>query len=500
MSANTISQKDLESYLWESANILRGTIDPGEYKSIIFPLMFFKRISDVYDEEYKKALNESSGDKEYASFPEQHEFQIPDDCHWNDVREVTSDVGQAIKNSMEGIEKANPERLMGIFGDVNWTNKDRLSDGTLLNLVEHFSTINLSVERIPQDEFGQAYEYLIKKFAEDSGHTAAEFYTNRTVVKLMALILYPQPGESIYDPTCGSGGMLLNSALLVKTRGQEYRSLKLYGQEINIITSGIARMNMFIHGFNDFSIVRGDTLKFPAFLEHDRLMKFDITIANPPYSVKKWDQEAWKHDPWGRNKYGVPPKGNADYAFFQHILCSMDEESGRCGILYPNGILERDSESKMRNKIVEDDIIDCVVGLGKDLFYNSTMESCLVFCKSKKEKDKENKILFIDAKDEITRKKTQSFLEDEHINKIYDAYKNYRDIDDFCRVVDLEEVQNNDFNLNIRLYIEDKRYIKDELLNTPLNFYLKKWKQSKSELDDATKNMNEAIKEVVSDG
>jgi type I restriction enzyme M protein len=493
----TITDQELQSYLWQAANILRGVIDASEYKSIIFPLMFFKRISDAYDEEYEEALEESQGDTEYASYPEQHEFQIPEGCHWEDIRKVTKDVGRAIKNAMEGIEKANPDKLMGIFGDSNWTNKERLSDTILLNLIEHFSSKKLSVKNVPQDEFGNAYEYLIKKFADDSGHTAAEFYTNRTVVRLMALIMDPKPNESIYDPTCGSGGMLLNSALLVKEKGQEYRGLKLYGQEINIITSGIARMNMFIHGFHEFHIIRGDTLKHPAFIENDRLKKFNIVIANPPYSISKWNQELWKHDPWGRNKYGVPPKGNADYAFFQHCICSMDDKNGRCGILYPNGILERDAEKDMRTKIVEDDLIECVVGLGKDLFYNSSMESCLVFCKTNKESNKKGKILFIDAKDEIIRKQTQSFLEPHHIEKIHDAYKKFKDIEGFAKVVTIDEVKKNECNLNLRLYVADTRYLNTGLLETPLKTYIKEWQESMTKLDESTKEMNEAIKEVL---
>ena len=495
--SKTISEQELEAYLWQAANILRGVIDASEYKSIIFPLMFFKRISDAYDEEYEEALKESKGDSEYASYPEQHEFQVPKGYHWKDIRQVTKEVGRAIKTAMENLEKANPDKLMGIFGDSNWTNKERLSDSILINLIEHFSTVNLSIKNVPQDEFGIAYEFLIKKFADDSGHTAAEFYTNRTVVRIMALIMDPKPGESIYDPTCGSGGMLLNSALLVKEKGQEYRGLKLYGQEINLITSGIARMNMFIHGFSEFHIVRGDTLKHPDFVENDKLKKFNIVIANPPYSISKWNQELWKHDPWNRNKYGVPPKGNADYAFFQHCICSMDSNNGRCGILYPNGILERDAEKSMRTKIIEEDLIECIVGLGKDLFYNSTMESCLVFCKTNKEKDRKCKILFIDAKELITRKKTQSFLEPHHIKKIHEAYKNFEDIEGFAKVVDLDEVKKNDYNLNLRLYVEDTRYINTILLETPLKTYIKEWKDSMKELKKSTKEMSKAIKEVI---
>lgn len=205
----TISRQDLEKYLWGAATLLRGVIDPGEYKNIIFPLMFFKRLSDVYDEEYQEALN-TYGDVESAEFSENHIFQIPDGSHWKDVRKVNTNVGHAIKTAMMNIEKANPEKLYGIFGDTNWTNKDRLSDRILTDLIEHLSTVNLTLRNVPHDEFGNAYEYLIKKFADDSGHSAAEFYTNRTVVKLMTLIVDPQPGDSIYDPTCGSGCMLLH--------------------------------------------------------------------------------------------------------------------------------------------------------------------------------------------------------------------------------------------------------------------------------------------------
>ena len=497
MNENIISQQELESHLWGAANLLRGVIDSSEYKSIIFPLMFFKRISDVYDEEFERALKEAKGDKEYANYPEQHEFIVPKGFHWKDVREKTNNVGGAIKNAMIEIEKANPNKLTGIFGDANWTNKNRLSDRILVDLIEHFSGINFSLKNVPQDEFGIAYEYLIKKFADDSGHTAAEFYTNRTVVELMAKIMNPKPKENIYDPTCGSGGMLLNSALLVKERGQEHRGIKLYGQEINLITSGIARMNMFIHGFTDFEIVRGDTLKNPAFTEQDSLKKFDIVIANPPYSIKKWDQKSWEKDPWKRNKWGLPPKGNADYAFYQHILCSIKDNGGRYGILYPNGILERDSEKKIRTAIVKDDLIECIIGLGKDLFYNSSMESCLVFGSTKKSKDRKGKILFIDAKDLIKRENAQNFLTKDHIKKILEAYEKFEDIERFAKVVTIKEVEDNDSNLNIRLYVPDMRYYNEELIKTPLKNYVDKFIESKNDLKKSTKEMNEMLNEVV---
>src|SRR5210317_1418638 len=362
-----LDQKSLEKYLWGAATILRGTIDAGDYKQYIFPLLFYKRICDVYDEEFERALEESDGDMEYAAFDENHHFQVPEDAHWKTVRQTTTNVGQTLQSAMHQIEQSNPEMLAGIFGDASWTNKDRLPDETLTNLIEHYSTEILNSSNIPDDQLGNAYEYLIKEFADDSGHTAAEFYTNRTVVKLMTLIMDPQPGESVYDPTCGSGGLLLNCALHLKEEGKEYRTLKLYGQEINLITSAIARMNMFLHGIEEFQIVRGDTLANPAFLHNDELKKFNVILANPPYSIKAWNRKSFENDPWGRNIWGTPPQGCADYAFEQHIHKSMDEKKGRCVQLWPHGILFRDNGKKMRKKMIETDTVDCVIALGKNL-------------------------------------------------------------------------------------------------------------------------------------
>jgi type I restriction enzyme M protein len=282
-----ITQQQLESYLWGAATLLRGTIDAGDYKQFIFPLLFYKRLCDVFDEETRTALQESGGDAEFAAYPENHRFQVPADAHWRQIREVATDVGRAIQSGMRAIETANPDKLYGIFGDAQWTNRDRLSDAMLRDLVEHFSALDLSVANLPEDELGNGYEYLIKKFADDSGHTAAEFYTNRTVVHLMTELLEPQPEESIYDPTCGSGGMLLSAIAHLRRQGKEWRNVRLFGQERNLMTSSIARMNCFLHGIEDFTIVRGDTLSEPKLVEGDRLMRFDVVVANPPYSIKR---------------------------------------------------------------------------------------------------------------------------------------------------------------------------------------------------------------------
>ena len=443
----------LSSHLWEAANILRGPVDAADFKTYIFPLLFLKRISDVYDEEFTAALEESSGDVEFAQFPENHRFQVPEGCHWKDIRAKSTNIGHALQKAMRCIEQANPDTLHGIFGDAQWTNKDRLPDHMLRELIEHFSSQTLSLANCPEDELGVGYEFLIKKFADDSGHTAAEFYTNRTVVHLMTEILEPKPGESIYDPTCGSAGMLLSAVAHLKRRNKEWRNLKLYGQERNLLTSAIGRMNLFLHGIEDFRIVRGDTLSHPAFVEGDRLMQFDVVLANPPYSIKQWDRDAWAADPWGRNIYGTPPQGRADYAFWQHIIQSMKLKSGRCAILFPHGVLFRNEELAMREKLIAHDVVECVLGLGPNLFYNSPMEACVVICRTKKPKERRNKILFINAVNEVTRERAQSFLTEEHIQRIVGAYRAFADEDGFARVVSNDEIREKGSNLSIPLYV-----------------------------------------------
>ena len=411
----------------------------------------------MYDEEYETALKESRGDLKFAEFAENHRFQIPKGAHWKHVRENTKNVGMEIQKAMRQIEKANPDTLFVIFGDAQWTNKDRLSDETLINLLEHFSSQTLSIKNVPNDELGQGYEFLIKKFADDSGHTAAEFYTNRTVVQLMTLIMDPKPGESIYDPTCGSGGMLLSCVNKLKSDGKEYRSLKLYGQELNLMTSAIARMNMFLHGIEDFKIVRGDTLKHPAFLESDELKKFNIILANPPYSIKQWNRQEFEKDPYGRNIYGTPPQGCADYAFQQHIIKSLDEKNGRCAILWPHGILFRDAEAEMRKKMIESDVVEAVIGLGPNLFYNSPMEACILVCNKGKRKDRQKKILFINAVNEVKRESEFSYLTDDHIATIHRAFVQYKNIEGFAKVVSIKDVLVHNGNLNIPLYVSNAK-------------------------------------------
>lgn len=456
-----IEQSELEAYLGKSADILYGVISPEHYKEYIFPLLFFKRVSDIWDEETQKALEISGGDEEFAAL-QPHSFVIPEGAHWIDVRKTTENVGAAINNALHAIENSNSQKLAGVFGaEARWTDKELLSDRVLHSLIEHFSTKILNKEACNEDEFGQGYEYMIKRFADDSGNTAQEFYTNRTVVHLMTEMLKPDSSESVYDPTCGTAGMLISCIAYLQRNKKEWRNLGLYGQETIPFTAAIARMNLFLHGVEDFAIERGDTLANPMFIENGKLKKFDLVLANPPYSIKDWNREAFTYDKYGRNMFGAPPQGRADYAFIQHIIASMKNDTGRCAILLPHGVLFRNEESDIRENLVKSDLIECVIGLAPNLFYNAPMEACILICRKNKPANRRNRILFINAINEVIRKSGQSFLEEPHIKRIAETYCDYKETDYFSKSVTIDEVGKNNYSLSIPLYIDKEPVVGD---------------------------------------
>lgn len=477
-----ITIEDLKSFLWSAAEDLRGQIDAAGYKEYIFPLLFFKRISDVYDEQYAAFVAE--GGEEYAQMQaDELAIRIPAGQHWQDVREVTEDVGQRLVEAFIAIEQANPAReadgrmvggLDGIFGPKDgWTNKHKMPDAIITSIIENFSRYDLSLANCPADEMGQAYEYLVGKFADDAGNTAQEFYTNRTVVELMAEILQPQPNESIYDPTCGSGGMLVKSLDYLRNHGKEWQGVQVFGQEVNGLTSSIARMNLYLNGVEDFSIACGDTLRNPAFIDGSRLRTFDMVLANPPYSIKEWDRVAFEHDKWGRNFLGTPPQRFADYAFIQHIIASMDENNGRCAILLPHGVLNRmGEENRLRQELVKLDILDCIISIGKNLFYNSAMEACIMICRSKKEENHKGNVLFIRATDLVERRDGVSYLTEQHISKIVQLYNRRVKVDGFSAVISNDTIGKNEFSLSTKLYVKNR----DAVDNHDVNLMYSRWK------------------------
>lgn len=490
-----ITLDELERYLWQAAVDLRGQIDASAYKDYIFPLVFFKRICDVRDEEYQKY--EEEGGKEFADSMIQYSpIQIPMEAHWNVVFNTTEDIGQALVDAFRAIELVNPGKdidgrriggLEGVFGDkAIWTNKNKMPDSIIRNLLNSFNKLTLSLAACPADEMGTGYEYLIGQFANDAGHTAQEFYTNRTVVELMAEILQLQPHESIYDPTCGSGGMLIKSLTYLKDKGEEWRDVKVYGQEINAGTSAIARMNLYLHGIHDFSIVNDDTLERPAFIKGGRVQQFDVVLANPPYSIKSWNREAFEHDKYGRNFLGTPPQDCADYAFIQHILASLDEKDGRCAILLPLGLLSKVSELEMRTNLIKSDLLEAIIGLGPNLFFNSPMEAMIMVCNRNKTAEMKDKILFINAVNEVVRKNAESRLEPQHIQKISKAFFEKKDVEHFCKVVDKQTVLDNGSNMTISLYAMPK-IEREEVL--ALDDSLSLWNNQSKEMNQGITNL-----------
>ncbi|MGX5653294.1 N-6 DNA methylase [Geodermatophilus nigrescens] len=457
-STAPLTLAELEQYLSAAADLLRGSIDQADFKAYIFPLMFFKRISDVYLEEYGNALRESGGDHEFASFAENHRFAIPGGCLWQDVRDRTENVGQALVTAFREIEKANPETLYGIFGSAAWTNKEKLPDAKLLDLIEHFSSKPLTNAAVAPDVFGQAYEYLIKRFADQSNKKAGEYYTPRSVVRLLVNILNPREGETVYDPACGTGGMLIEIIEHVKTAGGQPKTVwgKLFGQEKVLATSGIARMNLLLHGVEDFKIVRGDTLREPAFFTGSRLTQFDCVIANPPFSLKNWGEEAWSSDRWGRHALGgIPPKGYADWAWVQHMLLSAKAQNGRVAVVLPQGALFRQgAEARIRKQVLKADAIEAVIGLAPNLFYGTGLAACVLILRKVKPAATKGKVLFLSGETLFKRGRNQNTLEPEHAEALLRAYRDFAKLDGFAHVATADEIEANDWNLNIPLYVQ----------------------------------------------
>ena len=482
---------DLEKYLWGAAVLLRGQIDASGYKEFIFPLLFFKRICDVYDEEFQKNLEEAGGDAEFAA-AQDYIIRIPEGAHWRDVRKVTENIGAKLVEAFMRIEAENPPKeiegrlvggLTGIFGDKTiWTNKAKMPDAIIVSLLNHFSKETLSIARCPADEMGTGYEYLVGQFANDAGHTAQEFYTNRTVVTLMAQILRPAPGESIYDPTCGSGGMLIKSLDYLKSQGLEYRSVRVYGQEVNPITSAIARMNLYLHGVTEFFIQKGDTLSEPKFIKNGQLERFNVVLANPPYSIKTWNREKFAHDVWSRNILGTPPQGRADYAFIQHILASMDERNGRCAILLPHGVLNRLEEREMRAELVKLDWLDCILGIGKNLFFNSPMEACVLIANRNKPESHRGKVLFVAARHLVERKNGESYLTDDHIRLLAKTYHDFEPVEGLAAVVTNEAIRDKDNSLSVNQYVVGSD---EDDVSADVDALLSEWQSSSARVHTA---------------
>lgn len=449
-----ITLRELESHLWEAANILRGSpVDRADWKSYILPLLFFKRICDVWDEEHAAMLAEYGED-----FQDEHRFQVPTGCHWMEVRAAVRHVGTALANALRGVEAANQQHLYGIFGDAQWTNKDRLSDELLKDLVEHFSSLAIGNAQVTSDLMGDAYEYLIKQFADATNRKAGEFYTPRSVVRLMVEMLDPKEGETIYDPACGTGGMLLAAVAHVRELGGDPRTFfgRLYGQEKNLTTASVARMNLFLHGIEDFLIERGDTLRNPIFMDPatQGLATFDVVIANPPFSLENWGRELWENDPWGRAFAGLPSDSNGDMAWVQHMVTSMAARTGRMAVVLPQGALFRGGvEGQIRRHLLQADLVEAVIGLAPNLFYGTGLAASVLLLRRSKPADRRAKVLIIDASSLFRKGRAQNFLDPSHAAEILGWVRGFQSVEDRTAVVSLADIEKKGWTLNISRYV-----------------------------------------------
>jgi len=486
-----IDLNTLKSYLWESANILRGSIDASDYKNYIFGLLFLKRLSDVFDDERDRLKIEDHVD---INDPDNYTFDVPEKAHWSYLKTLTQNLGEAINKADEALEEANPETLEGVLSAVDFNDKDRLPDVTLSALIAHFSKIPLANKNLENpDILGDAYEYLIAQFADDAGKKGGEFYTPKEVVTLLVEILGPHEKMRICDPACGSGGMLVQSVYHLRESGQNTRNISLFGQERNIGTWAICKMNMLLHGLSSVRLEKGDTLRNPKIIgEHGRLMEFDIVIANPPFSLKNWGYEEAQHDPYRRFRFGIPPKGYGDYAFVQHMIATLNPK-GRVGVVLPHGVLFRGgAEGKIRKGILEEDLLEAVIGLPSNLFFGASIPACLFIVNKNKPTERKGKVFFLYGANDYMEGKNQNKLRKEDIEKIVNAYRGYRSIEKYCRPVSLDEIRTNDHNLNITRYID----ITEEEEPIDVQEVLKQLKALKRERSGVEEKMDLYLKEL----
>ena len=445
---------ELERHLWGAADLLRGSIDSGDFKHYIFGLLFYKRLCDVWTEEYEERLAEYD-DAALASDPEEHRFHIPAGCFWDDVRRQSVDIGTALNVAFRAIEDANP-RLKGVFQDVDFANRERFPDRLLDLLLQHFEKHRMRKADVDSRVLGDAYEYLIAKFADDAGKKGGEFYTPKAVVRLMVELLAPAEGMTVYDPAAGSGGMLLEAVHFMERAGRNPRSLTLYGQEKNLNTGAICKMSLFLHDIDDAFIERGDTLLDPKHLSGDRVLRrFDLVIANPPFSLSPWGHEVWSRgDRYGRDVYGCPPKSYGDLAFVQHMVASI-KAGGRMAVVVPHGVLFRGGEEgKIRRGLLEDDLIEAVVGLGSNLFYGTGIPAAVLYLNRDKAAARKGRVLIVNGDKELVEGKNQNHLSDANVARLVDAVRRYEDQPLFCKGVSLAEIRENEHNLNITRYVQ----------------------------------------------
>jgi type I restriction enzyme M protein len=502
----TLTVDTLNAHLWKSADILRNTIDSSDYKVYIFGFLFLKRLSDRFEEEAQDRIGNGLPVDVAYNDPDEHEFFVPERARWSELQKLTSNIGDQLNKTAAAIEDANPT-IEGVLANIDFNSESRLGDAknrevVLSALINHFARLDLSNKNLSEpDILGRAYEYLIDKFADDAGKKGGEFYTPHHVVQLIVELLDPKPGMRICDPTCGSGGMLIQSAKHIANiegkRLGEPINVTLHGQEKNLGTWAIAKMNLLLHGLPDARIEKGDTIRNPRLLDQDgNLILYDRVIANPPFSLDGWGADVVSGDSerksFNRFTFGIPPKNMGDLAFVQHMLATLNLK-GMCGVVMPHGVLFRGSgDGRIREGILKADLLEAIIGLPENLFAGTGIPAALLVLNKVKSEQRKDKVLFVNGAKEFENQSKKNVLSDSNIRRIVGAFQAWKDEERFCRVVDMQEIEENGFNLNISRYIDTLEPEKPIDVTVEIE---KLWAAEKLR-DDATARMNALLKEM----
>lgn len=492
----------LEKTLWDAADILRGELNAAQYMDYIFGLLFLKRMNDQFEieqnekkEEFKAMGMPESDVEMLTNDPNIYEnFYLPERARWSNLKDLTLNIGPELDKAFKAIEdEPKNSELIGVLTTANYNDKERVPDKKLSQLLILFSSINLANKNLAsKDVLGNAYEYMIKQFADQGGTKGGEFYTPEQVVKTLVGIVKPKEGEKIYDPTTGSGGMLIHSTHYIEEHGGNPKNVSLNGQEINLSTWAICKMNMLFHEATGAVIKKGDTIREPKHTKGGVLETFDVVLANPPFSLKNWGMDEAKADAYGRFAYGIPPKSYGDLAFVEHMIASLNSK-GRMATVLPHGVLFRGgAEGKIRTAILKDDLVEAVIGLPQNIFYGTGIPAAILVINKDKAEERVGKVLFIDASAGFVKDGNKNKLRDEDIEKIVNTFDKFESVEKFAEVVEASVIEDNDFNLNISRYVDTT----EEEEEVDINKVIGEIRDIKSKLSENEDKLNSYLREL----